>query len=120
MSLTARLLEESGIPTVIVGSARDIVETCAVPRFLFTDFPLGNPIGRPYDRRMQETVIQSGLSMLETAIHPQTTVVSPLVWGDDQTWRAEYMQILEGDLEKLRAMGEERRRNRSEFKSQAT
>lgn len=120
MSLTARLLEESGIPTVIVGSARDIVETCAVPRFLFTDFPLGNPIGRPYDRRMQETVIQLGLSMLETAIHPQTTVVSPLVWGDDQTWRAEYMQILEGDLEKLRAMGEERRRNRSEFKSQAT
>jgi hypothetical protein len=120
VSLTARLLEESGIPTVIVGSAQDIVESCAVPRFLFTDFPLGNPIGRPYDRQMQETVVQSGLSLLETALRPQTTVVSPLMWGEDQSWRAGYMQVLEGDLEKLRAMGESRRRSRSEVKSQAT
>ena len=120
MSLTARVLEANGIPTTIVGSARDIVESCAVPRFLFTDFPLGNPMGRPYDRVMQGAVAKAGLSLLETAIRPQTTVVSPLVWGEDQTWREGYMQILEGDVEELRAMGEERRRNRSAFKNQAS
>ena len=37
MSLVARILEEAGIPTVILGSAIDIVEHCGVPRFLFTD-----------------------------------------------------------------------------------
>ena len=33
------------MPTVIVGSARDVVEECGVPRFVFSDFPLGNPCG---------------------------------------------------------------------------
>ncbi|MEZ5231807.1 MAG: hypothetical protein R2749_03740 [Acidimicrobiales bacterium] len=48
MSLVARHLEANGIPTVIVGSARDIVEQAGVARFLFVDFPLGNPMGKPY------------------------------------------------------------------------
>mgnify|MGYP003704790209 CR=1 FL=1 len=41
MSLIARHLEQNGIPTVVIGSARDIVEYTAVARFVFTDFPLG-------------------------------------------------------------------------------
>jgi hypothetical protein len=48
-SLAARHLEASGIPTVLFGCARDIVECCGVPRFVFSDFPLGNPTGRPLD-----------------------------------------------------------------------
>ena len=40
MSLVARYLEAHGMPTVIIGSALDIVERCGVPRFLFVDFPL--------------------------------------------------------------------------------
>lgn len=113
VSLTARVLEESGISTVIIGSARDIVENCGVPRFLFTDFPLGNPIGRPYDRHMQEAVVRSGLMLLDSVARPQTTVESPYIWGEDQSWREKYMQIVPSELEKLRAMGEERRRNRN-------
>lgn len=116
MGLTARLLEENGISTVIIGSARDIVESCAVPRFLFTDFPLGNPIGRPYDHKMQETVVRHGLSLLESNQQAGTTVKSPLSWGENQTWRDEYMQFSDRDLAKLRALGEERRKNRSEFR----
>ena len=49
MSLVARHLESHGIPTVVLGAARDIVEECGVARFVFTDFPLGNPCGRPHD-----------------------------------------------------------------------
>ncbi len=117
MSLTARVLEEKGIPTIIIGSARDIVENCGVPRFLFTDFPLGNPIGRPYDSQMQEEVVRSGLTLLEDAVRPQTTAEISLVWGEDQSWRERYMRVDPSDRERLRAMGEERRRNRSTFKS---
>ena len=56
MSLVARHLEANGLPTVIIGSALDIVEHCGVPRFLFTDFPLGNPCGHPWRRDMQKKI----------------------------------------------------------------
>ena len=61
MSLAARHLEAAGIPTVIVGSARDIVEECGVPRFLFVDFPLGNPCGKPWDGEMQYKIVGGAL-----------------------------------------------------------
>ena len=57
VSLTARHLEAAGMPTVILGSALDVVEHCGVPRFLFTDFPLGNPCGKPFDTAMQEAIV---------------------------------------------------------------
>ena len=50
VSLAARALEENGISTVVMGCAKDIVEYVGVPRFLFSDFPLGNAAGRPKDR----------------------------------------------------------------------
>jgi len=49
VSLIARHLEANGIPTVVMGCAKDIVERVGVPRFLFSDFPLGNAAGRPND-----------------------------------------------------------------------
>ena len=49
MALVARHLEAAGLPTVVMGAAKDIVELCGVPRFLFSDFPLGNAAGRPRD-----------------------------------------------------------------------
>jgi len=53
VSLAARHLEANGISTVIMGCAKDIVEHCGVPRFLFSDFPLGNSAGRPFDVESQ-------------------------------------------------------------------
>jgi hypothetical protein len=50
VSLAARALEERGIATVVMGCAKDIVEYVGVPRFLFSNFPLGNAAGRPNDR----------------------------------------------------------------------
>jgi hypothetical protein len=110
VSLVARHLEENGIPTVIVGSARDIVEHCGVPRFLFTDFPLGNPCGKPYDRRMQECTLGMALDLLNSAWMPRTTVQSPFTWSEDATWREGYAKIDPEDMERLLRAGEERRK----------
>jgi len=63
VSLVARHLEENKIPTVVVGSARDIVEECGVARFLFTDFPLGNPCGKPWDKKMQRSIMDMTLDL---------------------------------------------------------
>ncbi len=93
VSLVARHLEAHGIATVILGSARDIVEHCGVPRFVFTDFPLGNPCGMPYDVAMQRSIVGLGLDLLESARAPRTTVQSPYVWSEDQSWRDNFMRI---------------------------
>ncbi len=108
MSLCARHLEQAGIPTVVVGSARDVVEQCSVPRFLFTDFPLGNPCGAPYDVAMQSAIVGMALGLIEWARFPRTTVQTPFRWPDD-AWRTNFMRFDHLSPEVLQAMGEERR-----------
>jgi hypothetical protein len=118
VSLVARHLEANGIPTVIVGSALDIVEYCGVPRFLFTDFPLGNPCGHPWDRAMQEAIVRQALGLLETATGPRTTVKAPFGWKQsDPGWRARYGRVDPAERERLMALGEERRRRMAGVKT---
>ena len=88
MSLTARHLEENGIPTVVVANARDIVETCGVPRFLFSDFPLGSPCGEPDNVELQRSIVSQALDLLETATAPRTTVQTPFEWSKGDGWKA--------------------------------
>ena len=87
MGLAARYLEENGIPTVVFGCARDIVEHCGAPRFVFSDFPLGNPTGKPYDSDMQRQVLSLGLDLLVNATAAGTTVATPYEWGADHSWK---------------------------------
>ena len=96
MSLAARHLEASGIPTVIMGCAKDIVEHCGVPRFLYSDFPLGNSAGRPFDAESQRETLELALRVLETAPAARTTVQSGQRWSEDASWKRDY-----NDLTKL-------------------
>ena len=93
VSLHARHLEADGIPTVIMGCAKDIVESCGVPRFLFSDFPLGNSAGRPFDVDSQAFTLELALRVLESARAARTTVQSPLRWDDDASWKLDYDNI---------------------------
>lgn len=110
MSLIARHLEQNGIPAVIIGSARDIVEYCAVPRFVFTDFPLGNPTGLPWQPDMQKAIVAQALNLLETATAPRTTVTAPFTWNGNPNWRSVYNRVTPENAEYLRQKGEDRRR----------
>lgn len=92
----------------MLGSARDIVEQCGVPRFLFTDFPLGNPCGAPYDLPMQSAIVAMAFDLLESARAPRTTVQTPFRWHTD-AWRTEFMRVEGQDPEELLRLGEERR-----------
>ena len=93
MSLVSRHLEANGIPTVIMGAAKDIVEYCGVPRFLFSDFPLGNSAGRPHDPESQAQTLELALRVLETAPAARTTVQSPLRWREDASWKLDYNNL---------------------------
>jgi D-proline reductase (dithiol) PrdB len=111
VSLAARHLEANGIPTIIMGCARDIVEYVGVPRFLFSDFPLGNPAGRPNDPESQTFTLELALRVLESAPAPRTTVQSPLRWSDSPDWKLDYSNI-------ERLSPEEIARRRAEFDRQ--
>jgi glycine/betaine/sarcosine/D-proline reductase family selenoprotein B len=89
-ALVARHLEAAGIATVVMGAAKDVVEFCGVPRFCFSDVPLGNAAGRPDDLASQEATLELALRLLEVAPGPRTTGQSPLRWAEDASWKLDY------------------------------
>ena len=93
LSLAARHLEDNGISTIVIGCAKDIVEHVGVPRFLFSDFPLGNSAGRPNDPGSQAFTLELALSVLEAAPAARTTVQSPLKWSTGTDWKLDYSNI---------------------------
>ncbi len=93
MSLVSRHLEANGIPTVVMGCARDIVEHCGVARFLFSDFPLGNSCGKPNDVEMQRSLVSMALDLLESAQFPRTTVTTPFRWAADAAWKRDFYKL---------------------------
>jgi hypothetical protein len=112
VSLVARHLEAAGIATVIMGCAKDIVEHCGVPRFVWSDFPLGNSAGRPFDIASQVQTLELALRLLESAPAARTTVQSPLRWSEDAAWKRDYNDLTKLSPEKIA----ERRREFDQIK----
>ena len=115
MSLVARHLEANGLSTVIMGCAKDIVEHCGVPRLLFSDFPLGNSAGRPFDVDSQAATLELALRVLESAPAGRTTVQSPLRWSDNPDWKLDFSNLSRMTPEQIA----ERRKEFDEIKAVA-
>src|SRR6266705_2596073 len=94
-----------------MGCAKDIVEYCGVPRFLFSDFPLGNAAGRPQDPQSQAFTLELALRVLEAAPAARTTVQSPLRWSADPSWKLDFSNIAQLSPEEIA-------RRRAEFDRQ--
>ena len=87
MSLVARHLEENGIPTLSMCSARDITASANPPRAVFLNYPLGNTAGRPYDPDNQQEVLRSALAAWETFSGPGQIIDLPFQWiENDDSW----------------------------------
>ncbi len=106
VALTARLLEASGIASVVMGCALDIVEHIGVPRYVFSDFPLGNAAGKPGDAQSQADTLELALGLLESAEHARSTVKSPQTWSESSTWKLDYSnaaRLSPAELQRRRA-----------------
>lgn len=90
VSLAARTLEAAGIVSVVLGCAKDIVEHVGVPRLVFSDFPLGNAAGLPFDKACQNDTVNLALDLAATATTPATTVQSPYQWSGHPDWKNDY------------------------------
>jgi hypothetical protein len=111
-SLLARYLESAGIPTVVMGAAKDIVEHCGVPRFLFSDFPLGNAAARPNDLASQDLNFELAMRLLESTPAPRTTVQSPMRWSLEPSWKLDYSNLEKMSSQEIVRLREEAERAR--------
>jgi hypothetical protein len=65
----ARVIEEVGIPTVIIAvkAFQPRLEAMHLPRVLITPHTMGRPLGYPQDRQHHRAVVEASLSLLTTA-----------------------------------------------------
>ena len=90
MALIATRLEAQGLPTVVMGAARDIVEQVGTPRLFHSNLPLGNPCGPPDDRAAQVDNASRALRMLVDTDSARTTRTSPHGWPGAPDWQKDY------------------------------
>lgn len=78
--MVARILEEEGIPTVMVMTYRDVAEIMRPPRSVYVHFPIGLTLGEPGNAAQQHVVIADALNQLQKAKKPGNLRVLPYRW----------------------------------------
>jgi hypothetical protein len=82
VGLIARIVEEGGIPTISVSSARDVTESVKPPRSVFVNFPLGHTTGKPFDRGLQMAIIKDAFDALQSIEEPGTIIDLRYEWDE--------------------------------------
>jgi hypothetical protein len=77
------VVEEAGIPTVLVSTGRDLSAQVKAPRTVFVNFPMGNPFGRPFDKSMQRAILLDALRALESVTEGGELIDLPYEWAED-------------------------------------
>jgi len=72
----ARLLEEGGIATVVIGVAafRDRLTAMSLPRLVITPHLMGRPLGMPQNRARQREILLAAFDLLDHAHQGKTLV----------------------------------------------
>jgi hypothetical protein len=87
VGLVANGIEARGIPTLVVGTVRDIMEQTRAPRSVFVDFPVGRTFGRPGDAARHREVLAAALAQAGAFGSPGEVRDLPFQWaGDDRAW----------------------------------
>ena len=105
MGLIARQLEELGIATVTLSSARSITQAVNPPRAIYLDYPLGQTAGREGDLVEQKYVMQQALLALQEMTEPGSITDLDLLWSEDDAWKDRVMQPKTADSD---ASGDDR------------
>ncbi|GAB3447428.1 hypothetical protein GCM10027436_39440 [Actinophytocola sediminis] len=72
-----RLIEEAGIPTVIIASLPTVAAQLGAPRIASADTPMGAALGAPHDTAQQHRVLTAALRVLDTATTSGEVVTIP-------------------------------------------
>lgn len=74
VGLIQRAIEAEGMPTVSISLNREITKKVRPPRALLVDFPLGHPMGNPFDYELQKRILAEALNNLKEIAEPGTIV----------------------------------------------
>ena len=105
-------MEAHGIPTLYLGSARDIMARVKPPRGVFLDYPLGRCAGKPNDADDQRKILRAFLAAFEEFSEPGSIIDLPFSWnGADRSWEEEMRALRLTDharatLKRQRILGE--------------
>jgi hypothetical protein len=85
------VIEDRGIPTLVAGTALDIMRQVTPPRAVFVDHPVGRAFGPPHDRGRNETVLARVLAELPNFTRPGEIHDCGLQWAADgnRVWEDE-------------------------------
>lgn len=86
MGLIAHQLEEAGIATTSISTAKDITEAVRMPRSVFLDFPHGYTVGKVGDRNLSHNIVKSALNLVEIA-DDEIMRMLPHAWEDNDNWK---------------------------------
>ncbi len=87
MSLIANAVEASGVPTLVIGTVRDLMELSPAPRAVFVDYPVGRTFGPPNQPARHREVLRSALELLPSFVRYGQILDLPLTWnGPDRAW----------------------------------
>lgn len=120
MALASVHLEAAGIPTVIMGCAKDVIEYVGAPRLLFNDLPLGNGAGLPHDQPSQDVAVKMAVDLLIQAKAPRKTQQSPLIWSGAADWKKDYANIdllSDAEIDRCRAEFDNVKKDAAELKA---
>lgn len=89
MGLIQRAIEAEGIPTIGISLLKEVTQKVRPPRTVFLRYPLGHPLGKPFDVRQQRTILLDALNGLESITEPGTIVEPGYRWRRHRfEWRS--------------------------------
>jgi hypothetical protein len=85
------VIESRGIPTLVIGTAHDIMSGVTPPRAVFVDHPVGRTFGPPQDRARNEKILRKALTALPQFNHPGEIRDLHCAWAADggRAWEDE-------------------------------
>jgi hypothetical protein len=83
VSVLARLIEATGISTVIVTMMPAIAAAIGAPRIVGVEFPFGHPFGMAHRAQMQRHVLTTALTVLAGAPTFGTRIDIDTLWPQD-------------------------------------
>tara|TARA_Y100001958_G_C21120201_1_gene464546 strand:- start:617 stop:1030 length:414 start_codon:yes stop_codon:yes gene_type:complete len=86
VGLISHQLEEAGIATVGISTAKDITRAVRMPRAAFLDFPQGFTAGKPKNTKLTIEILKSALKLVDTSID-EILIDLEFHWAENDEWK---------------------------------
>lgn len=85
------MIEALSIPTLVIGTAYDIMSSVVPPRAAFVDHPVGRTFGAPHDRERNVAILAKALTELPQFTQPGMIRDLHCNWASDgsRSWEEE-------------------------------